>query len=56
MNDGPTKQRPGNDAGGAAHTEPGEPHPDLQKEERSHRAVGGPTASPDKPAEQTADD
>lgn len=33
------------DAGGKAHTKPGEGHPDLEKDGRTDRDVGGPTIS-----------
>jgi hypothetical protein len=43
----PTGHTPNADAGGKAHTKPGEPHPDLEKDGRSDRDVGGPTIPPE---------
>lgn len=40
-----TAQHANVDAGGKAHTKPGEPHPDLEKDGRTDRDVGGPTTS-----------
>lgn len=45
MSDDITGHSPNVDAGGKAHTKPGEPHPDLEKDGRSDRDVGGPTIS-----------
>lgn len=45
MSDTPTKQTPNVDAGGKAHTPPADGHPELGKDGRSDRDLGGPTTS-----------
>lgn len=42
-----TGHDPNADAGGRAHTKPEDGHPDLEKDGRSDRDVGGPTIPPE---------